>query len=266
MTRYGTKEVDEHFTITLARGVQILQAFSSEKATLTNGELVTLTGMDKATVSRLAFTLIELGYLRREGLRGGYSLDTGVLTLGYPLLASMHIRQVARPWMHNLSEHMDGTVSLCVRDRSSIIYLDSVRKIDSNTPSVDIGSSLPLVASAAGRAWLCSVSEAQRTAALNQIRLQTPAVFEANQKEIEKTKSQMQRHGFSINRGAHDARRVAVAVPMCKLLHGELIVFNCSLLADESLRLAKAREAGYALRDMVRHIEVAIGMRTLDNE
>ena len=76
----------------------------------------------------------------------------------------------------------------------------------------------------------------------------------------------MQRHGFSINRGAHDARRVAVAVPMCKLLHGELIVFNCSLLADESLRLAKAREAGYALRDMVRHIEVAIGMRTLDNE
>lgn len=266
MTRYGTQEVDEHFTITLARGVQILQAFSSEKATLTNGELVTLTGMDKATVSRLAFTLIELGYLRREGLRGGYSLDTGVLTLGYPLLASMHIRQVARPWMHNLSEHMDGTVSLCVRDRSSIIYLDSVRKIDSNTPSVDIGSSLPLVASAAGRAWLCSVSEAQRTAALNQIRLQTPAVFEANQKEIEKTKSQMQRHGFSINRGAHDARRVAVAVPMCKLLHGELIVFNCSLLADESLRLAKAREAGYALRDMVRHIEAAIGMRTLDNE
>ena len=266
MNRQETKEVDEQFTVTLARGLQILQAFSSNKATLTNKELVTLTGMDKATVSRLAFTLIELGYLRREGLRGGYSLDLGVLTLGYPLLASMHIRQVARPWMRDLGERMDATVSLCVRDRSSIIYLDSVRKVDGNTPSVDIGSSLPLIASAAGRAWLCSVPEAQRTAVLNQIRLQTPAVFDANQKEIEKAKSQILRYGFSINSGAYDTRRVAVAVPMHKLLHGELIIFNCSLLTGESLRLTKAREAGYALRAMVRHIEAAIGMRALDHE
>lgn len=266
MSRPAAKDADEQFTVTLARGLQILQAFSSAKPVLTNGELVALTGLEKATVSRLAFTLIELGYLRREGLRGGYSLDTGVLMLCYPLLAGMDIRQVARPWMRDLGERVDGTVSLCVRDRASIIYLDSVRKVDRETPWVDIGSSLPLVASAAGRAWLCSVPKAQRVAVMNKIRLQMPEVFAANLKDVEKTQSQMQRYGFSINRGAYDVRRVAVAVPMHKPLHGELIVFSCSLLTDEPLRMAKAREAGYALRAMVRNVEAAIGMRAIDDE
>lgn len=256
-----TAEADDQFTLTLARGLQILLAFSPEKPKLTNNELVALTGMNKATVSRLAFTLIALGYLRREGARGGYALDTAVLTLGYPLLASMHIRQIARPRMRELGERVDGTVSMCVQDRESITYIDSVRKVDRNTPSVDIGSSLPLVASAAGRAWLAAVEPTQRNAILNKIRLRNPELFAANQKEIEKALHHFQRHGFCISQGSYDHRRLAVAVPMLKPLNGELIVFNCSLLTEEVQRMTHARETGYELLAMVRKVEVAVGLR-----
>ena len=255
------KKVDDQFTVTLARGMQMLMAFSMSKPVLTNAELVAITGMNKATVSRLAFTLIELGYLRREGPRGGYSLDTAVLSLGYPLLASMHIRQVARPFMRELGERVRGTVSICVRDRDCIAYLDSAREIDPGTPLVDIGSTLPLVASAGGRAWLAAVDAAQRKAVLNKLRLQNAEAVDANMNEIEKAIAHVQRHGFCINPGAYDPRRVAVAVPMSKPLNGEMIVFSCSILTDETLRMARARDVGYELRAMVRMVESAIGMR-----
>lgn len=62
-------ETDDQFTVTLARGLQLLQAFSVDRPVLTNAELVQRCGLNKATVSRLAFTLIELGYLRRQGPR-----------------------------------------------------------------------------------------------------------------------------------------------------------------------------------------------------
>ena len=261
MNELTLSEVDDQFTVTLARGMQILLAFSISQPVLTNAGLVAITGLNKATVSRLAFTLIELGYLRREGARNGYSLDTAVLALGYPLLASLHIRQVARSFMRELGERVRGTVSICVRDRDCIAYLDSAREIDAGTPLVDIGSTLPLVASAGGRAWLAAVDASQRKAVLNKLRLQNPDFVDANMTEIEKATAHVQRHGFCVNRGAYDPRRVAVAVPMSKPLNGELIVFSCSLLTEESQRMARAREVGYELRAMVRMVESAIGMR-----
>ncbi|MCO8250892.1 MULTISPECIES: IclR family transcriptional regulator [Comamonas] len=254
-------ETDDQFTVTLARGLQLLQAFSVDRPVLTNAELVQRCGLNKATVSRLAFTLIELGYLRRQGPRSGYALDTGVLELGYPLLASMQIRQIARPLMRALSERVHGTVSICVRDRDSIAYLDSARENEADTPLVDIGSTLPLVASAGGRAWLAAVSASECTAVLNRLRLQDPDFVQANMKEVEKSRASLLNHGFCINRGAHDARRVAVAVPMARALHGELIVFNCSLLVQENQRMARAREVGGQLRAMVRAVEVLAGLR-----
>ncbi|MEJ8854452.1 helix-turn-helix domain-containing protein [Variovorax robiniae] len=80
---------DKQFANTLARGLELLMCFTPEQSVLGNKEFVARTGLDKATVSRLAYTLAQLGYLRHDKAIGKYRLGAPVLSMGYPLLASM---------------------------------------------------------------------------------------------------------------------------------------------------------------------------------
>ena len=59
----GTTQDNPDFVQSLAKGLEILSAFSGGSS-LGNQQLVKLTGLPKATVSRLTTTLVTLGYLQ----------------------------------------------------------------------------------------------------------------------------------------------------------------------------------------------------------
>ena len=89
-------EGDRQFATTLARGLEVLRCFTPLEPLLGNKEISVRTGLPKPTVSRLTYTLTKLGYLRHNMRLGKYQLGSAVLSIGYPLLASMNVRQVAR--------------------------------------------------------------------------------------------------------------------------------------------------------------------------
>lgn len=256
-----SEDRDLQFTATLARGLQILLCFTPATPRLANRDLIAQTGLDKATVSRLVFTLVELGYLRRLDPRGPYQLGTAVLALGYPLLAAMRLRQLARPPMKLLADAVGGTVSMAIRDRDRIVYVETVRAVDRRSPLVDIGLSLPLAATALGRAWLAAAPREEREAVLNRLRVQDPAMLRQHRAGIEQAAVQLRQHGFCVNPGILDPERIAVAVPMVRPVQGELVVFNCTLLAEAGRRAELRRETGPRLVQMVRELEATLGMR-----
>ena len=63
---------DRRFVWALARGMEILRAFEPGRGPLGVGEIAALTGLPKPTVSRLTYTLAELGYLRVLHKQGRY--------------------------------------------------------------------------------------------------------------------------------------------------------------------------------------------------
>ena len=73
---------DRQFSMNLARGMQVLRAFSVREPLLGNRELADRTGLPKPTISRLTYTLTLLGYLSRDTRLKKYRLGTGVLSLG----------------------------------------------------------------------------------------------------------------------------------------------------------------------------------------
>src|SRR6516225_2299323 len=75
----------------LLRGLEVLQAFSPERALLGNAEISAATGLPKPTVSRLTRALVEAGYLEYEPVRGKYQLRPRVLTLGFSVLSNMKV-------------------------------------------------------------------------------------------------------------------------------------------------------------------------------
>jgi DNA-binding IclR family transcriptional regulator len=161
---------DRHFVTALARGLEVLACFRSGETTLSNQELALRCQLPKSTVSRLTMTLTKLGYLIHVEESGRYRLGTACLALGSALLTRLDVRKIARPMMQELANFSGASVSLGVRDKLSMIYLENCRSSAALTLTLDVGSRMPLAASAMGRAWLAAVPDAERERALEQIR------------------------------------------------------------------------------------------------
>jgi DNA-binding IclR family transcriptional regulator len=173
---------DRHFVTALARGLEVLSCFRHGETTLSNQELAQRCQLPKSTVSRLTMTLTKLGYLIHVQESGRYRLGTACLALGSALLTKLDVRKIARPMMQDLANFSGGSVSLGVRDKLSMIYLENCRSSAALTLTLDVGSRMPLSTSSIGRAWLAAVAEPLREEVMAQIReldhLAWPAVKE----------------------------------------------------------------------------------------
>ena len=148
------RQSDAAFATTLAKGLAVLEAFAPESARLGNTEIAQRTGLSRPTVARLTHTLAELGYLAYEPSRAKFRLWARALTLAHPLLASMTLRQRARPLMQDLANSVRGTVSIGLLDGTSLVYVESARAAETVAHTPDIGSTIPLPQAAMGRALL----------------------------------------------------------------------------------------------------------------
>ena len=88
---------DRRFVAALARGLGLLRCFRPQDRWLAHQELARRSGLPQATVSRLTFTLVSLGYLRHRAERGEYALAPAVLALGFSVLTNFEIGRIARP-------------------------------------------------------------------------------------------------------------------------------------------------------------------------
>src|SRR5690606_9871063 len=116
---------DPAFSTTIAHGFAILRCFSMAEPTLSNKELSERTGLSRPTVSRLTYTLTARGMLLYDKQLRRYRLGSATLSFSYPLLASLSIRQLARPLMRRLADTVGGSVSIGMQERLHMVYLET---------------------------------------------------------------------------------------------------------------------------------------------
>ena len=153
---------DRQFVTALARGLEILRAFEPGDGGLGNQDLAERTKLPKPTVSRLTYTLTQLGYLTHLPRFSKYKLAPGVLSLGYTALAHMGIRQIARPYMQELADYANGSVALGAPDRMRVIYIEHCFSRSVLTVRLDVGSRIPIATTAAGRALIAVMENYQQ--------------------------------------------------------------------------------------------------------
>ncbi len=254
-------EDDRQFAMTLARGFAVLHCFTSRDSQLSNAELAARTGMPKATISRFTYTLVRMGYLRANRINGKYQLGSAVLSIGYPLLASLNVRQAARPFMKALADAVGGTVALGMRDRLNVMYVESSLGGAQLPNPADAGLSFPIARTAMGRALLAAYAPGERTALINELRVKLPEQWARYRAAIEANLRAFEARGFCCSLGDWQPRTHAVAVPMRPLPDGEILVFNCSM-PDYLLRQGQlTADIGPRLVAMVRSIEKALELR-----
>jgi len=256
----GVEELatDRQFATNLARGLDILRAFTPTDPMLGNREIADRTGLPKATVSRLTYTLTLLGYLTRLEKFQKYRLGSGVLSLGYPLLASLQVRHVARPYMEQIARETGCTVNLGMRDRLGVVYVDTIRADAGNLYQPDIGSTRPLLSTSMGRALLLGVSVAKRTAILNRLKVEDPARFALDVPFFEADHKLFRARGYCHSAGDWRREVHAVAVPVRQ--RDEVVALNCTMSAYRLRKGMLEKEVAPRLLEAALRIEQSSGL------
>lgn len=219
-------EKDRKFVEALSRGLDVLRAFVPGEMLLGNQDIARRTGLPKATVTRLTYTLTQLGYLNYSERQEKYQLGTGVLALGFAYVSSLMLRQIAKPLMQDLAERSDAAVGLLARDRLEMIYIENCRPNHSETLRLDVGAQIPMASTAAGRAYLAELDEPDRNYYLDHLAKRHRDDWPALRKGIEAGLQQYDETGFVSSLGDWE-RSVNSAGVALKTSDGQVFSFNC---------------------------------------
>ena len=148
-------EHDPNFMLSLARGLEVLNAFTPQRQRLTISQLSQKTQISRAAVRRCLYTLAALGMVHSPDGRS------------YELLP----REVAQTALDSLGKALGESCSAATLDGDNVLYI--ARAAVNNLLSVDLGrgSRLPAWATSMGRVLLSALPEEQLEVTLSRAAL-----------------------------------------------------------------------------------------------
>ena len=145
----------------LARGLAVIRAFGGGAAQMTLADISKTCGLNRAAVRRSLLTLQTLGYVRGDGRR--FSLTPKILDLGFSFLASRGIGARVQPLLRQVSEDIGETCAMAMLDGTEMVcvaHAPGAQRV--LTVGLTVGSRMPLLATAIGRAYLAFMAEDER--------------------------------------------------------------------------------------------------------
>lgn len=246
------------FIEALAKGLQVLAAFERDTA-LNNGKLAEITGLPKATVSRLTGTLVALGYLQRDEESREYVIGSRMLGLGANVQRHMRLQRLARPLMHELADLLDASIVLGTRDGMQILLVEIARPPRSQlTVNSEIGSHLPLATSSIGMSCLVATPVRDRMRLLKELQRLHPDNWMALRERVERAHAERERQRFVVSLHSRGGTLSAAATPLV-LEPGRVFSLAAAGPSAELPRTRLLKVVGPALADLVDRIARDLG-------
>ncbi len=246
-------QTDPSFATTLAHGLDLLAAFRNHAGPLSNAELAEHTRLSRPTVSRLTYTLEQLGYLRRDA-KGRFVLGLGVLAAAYPVLSQLKVRQLARPLMRDFAAYTGGTVSIAMPFGLDFIYVETLRTTDAVPHVPDVGFVSSLAPTAVGRALLSLFTKDERDAYVARIRAERPEELDYVERRTLPDIELCNERGFAVSLGEWRREIFGVAAPLYRTPTGECLSVNCGIPSFRFSAEQIERECGPRILGLARSI------------
>lgn len=242
----------------LARGLQILQCFTTTRKQLGSAEIARITGLPQATAWRLCQTLLRAGFLSASLGSQRLQLGSSALALGLAASAAFDILEVVRPRMQELADRFNTSVSVAGRDGADMVYLQRCVAEAMLGMNLQRGSRISLVKTALGWAYLTALAERVRSAVLRDIRRTDPANWPAVEHQLERALRQQERKGFVICKGLAHRGIIAIAVPIISATSSQVLAINCSAQTSDFTVKQLEIEIAPRLKDLARTIGGAL--------
>ncbi|MEJ2731959.1 MAG: IclR family transcriptional regulator [Anaerolineae bacterium] len=226
-------------TRSVARAMELLQAFDETRPELGVTELGRLTGIDKSTVYRLLGSLQRGGLIEQNPETSKYYLGFGLVRLAGLALQHLDLPRMARPHLRRLAEASQETVNLSVMTSDGqIVNIEGV-----NSPRMVrnvgwIGREMPIHAVSAGKVMMAHLAEKQVDRILaRELKAFTEHTV-TDQGELQKELEQIRRQGYGIAEEELEMGLSAVAAPIWS--HEGQVAASISI-SGPSFRLPRER-------------------------
>jgi IclR family transcriptional regulator, pca regulon regulatory protein len=145
---------------TLAKGLAVLGSFGASRPSMTLSEAAAANGLSRAAARRVLKTLVDLGYVTRDGRT--FALAPRILELGFAYLSTQSWIDRAEPLMKELSHTLRESCSAAILQGSEIVYvarMPAPHRLMST--AIAIGTRLPAFHTSLGRIQLGFLDEAE---------------------------------------------------------------------------------------------------------
>lgn len=153
--RTAPPAADHPFYIaSIEKAFRLLTAFDQKSPEMSLSQLAEATSLTVPNVQRITHTLVELGLLTKDEPRKRYALTPRALDIGYRYLQASPIVERAAPYLANLANRSQETVSLTVLDGTEAVYVARHRGLQTIPVNLFIGARLPAFATGVGQVLL----------------------------------------------------------------------------------------------------------------
>jgi len=218
---------DRKFIKSLGKGIAIMELLGNSPEPLSLTQIAERMETNKTTAQRFLYTLMELGYIRIvTGKR--YMLGNKVLSMAFQFLHSEDVFSIARPFLEDLSNDLERSVSMGVLDGTEVLVIFRKERTRFYPFAVYVGSRVPAHCSTMGKVLLASLPLERSRELLDQmnlIKVTTKTVVNKNEilKDLKITRSR----GYAISDQEFSLDLYSIGVPL--LNHEGQVVASVAL-------------------------------------
>ncbi len=221
----------------LAKGLDVIRAFTRERPALTLTQVAAAAGLPAATARRCLHTLEELGYVTRSDR--SFLLRPKVLELGAAYLESMNIESVTRNYLEELARETGDSASLAVLDGTEIVYVARSSARTLLRLEAHVGSRLPAYPTSMGRVLLAGLSPERLDAYFESARIEPLTEHTVTDpRRLRRLVEDCRRSGYAAVEDELALGVVAVAVPVLDTASRVVAALNSS---GHTRRMTKAQ-------------------------
>jgi DNA-binding IclR family transcriptional regulator len=250
-------------TPALLRGLDILELFLTENATLSAPDITLRTGLPRTTVHELLVTLTARHYLTRDEPTGHYRLGLRLFQLGNAYGERLDLAGASTEVARGICAECNETVHVAVRDGANVVYIAKVDSSRAVRMVSAVGRTLPAHCTAVGKALLADLTDTE-LAELYPARTKLAALTEHSITGVAELRAQLREineRGISVEQCESNPDVCCLAAPVRDHLDRTVAALSISVPAA---RWTPAGRAGWErlVVEGARELSKQLGQRT----
>jgi IclR family pca regulon transcriptional regulator len=241
----------------LAKGLDVIRAFTRDQPALTLSQVAATAGLTPATARRCLHTLEELGYVARR--ERSFLLRPKVLELGAAYLESMNIESLTGTLLEELARQTGDSAAMAVLDGAEIVYVARASVRTLLRLEAHVGSRLPAYPTSMGRVLLAGLAPERLAAYLARVELEPLTERTVTDpKRFARLIEDAHRNGYAAVEDELAYGVVALAVPVLDASGRVVAALNSSSHSRRTSKAKLVRERLAMLRGVSARISIEL--------
>lgn len=256
------REKDKNFVKSLERGMKVFSFVIDSNDHVGITKIAKDLDLSIGAVQRLTYTLVKLGYLRKDENTHGYTAGHKAWAMGLRIVRDIDIKHIAHPHLEELSRQIEETVNLAILEDTEIVYIDRIKTERILDINLKIGSKLPVYCTSMGKALLSFLPEEEILKKLDKLDLE-PLTSKTitDKKKLLRELHRVREKGFAVCDGETDINLRSVAIPIRDASGRVVAASNIAVLSNRVSMEELTTKLANKLMQVTRIISEALGYK-----